>query len=84
MMTLEKIADEIKFMIALILESLKQDFYDPNAGARSKKHIVSMMQQLCSILHKLNDIKIDDTSIEKRNNNEEDLRIIEDFLKNHK
>jgi hypothetical protein len=84
-MKLEKIANEIKLMIAIILESIKSDFQkmDNKSEAKSKKQIIQMMQQLSSIMQKLNSIKSDDDIVINKANKAEDIKIIEDFLRNN-
>jgi hypothetical protein len=85
-MKLEKIATEIKFIIAIILESIKTDFHkmDEKSGSKEKKQIIQMMQQLSSILQKLNTINTEDESAAVKLDKEEDLKIIKDFLKNNR
>ena len=85
-MKLKPIATEIKIMISIILESIKADFCKINATSesKSKKQVIQMMQQLSSILQKLNTIKEEEQPTAVRTEKAEDLKIIEDFLKYNK
>ena len=85
-MKLKPIATEIKLMISMILESIKTDFHKINttSESKSKKQIIQMMQQLSSILQKLNTIKEEEQSTAVKTDKAEDLKIIEDFLKCNK